>query len=168
MSAEKNITLLVNGEEKSLPLEPSRTLLRALRKSLGLTGAKKSCDNEGTCGACMVIVDGEAVPACTIPLGEMDGRRVETIEGCACLPHESLRSCRRADVARGHSGLRSPRSSEALNGGGCRRPGEPRGGAHAGPVSREIEAQLAPEASHATDDQDSRLRDIHGTRSSLS
>lgn len=81
MAAEKEITFKVNGEEVNVPLKPGWTLLRTLRESLGLTGAKKSCDNDGSCGSCMVIVDGVAKPSCTISLEAMEGREVETIAG---------------------------------------------------------------------------------------
>ena len=59
---------------------PHRTLLDALRGPLGLTGAKKVCD-EGTCGACTVLVDGRAVYSCLTLAVTCVGRRVETIEG---------------------------------------------------------------------------------------
>jgi aerobic-type carbon monoxide dehydrogenase small subunit (CoxS/CutS family) len=52
-----------------------------LREVLGLTGAKQSCDEEGFCGACTVIVDGVARHSCRIPLESVAGRQVETIEG---------------------------------------------------------------------------------------
>ena len=83
MKPENNVAFTVNGKEVSLPLRPGWTLLRALREVLGLTGAKQSCDNEGFCGACTVIVDGVAQPSCRIPLEAMPGRQVMTIEGLA-------------------------------------------------------------------------------------
>jgi CO/xanthine dehydrogenase Mo-binding subunit/aerobic-type carbon monoxide dehydrogenase small subunit (CoxS/CutS family) len=76
-----SVVFTVNEQQVTIPLYPGWNLLRALREHLRLTGAKQSCDNDGTCGACMVIMDGVAVPACTIPLADMNGRRVETIEG---------------------------------------------------------------------------------------
>ena len=81
MASEQNIVFTVNGKQVTLPLQPGWTLLRALREVLGLTGAKQSCDDEGFCGACTVIVDGVAEPSCRIPLEAMAGRRVETVEG---------------------------------------------------------------------------------------
>ncbi len=74
------ITLRVNGEEHVLTVEPRRTLLDALRKNLGLMGTKKGCD-EGTCGACTVLIDGRAGYSCMILALECEGRSIETIEG---------------------------------------------------------------------------------------
>lgn len=59
------------------------TLLNFLRNNLRLTGAKKSCDNEGVCGSCTVIIDGVAKKACQIPLKDVNNSRIETIEGLA-------------------------------------------------------------------------------------
>jgi aerobic-type carbon monoxide dehydrogenase small subunit (CoxS/CutS family) len=71
--------LLVNGQEHELYVEPRRTLLDALRKDLGLMGTKKGCD-EGTCGACTVLVDGRAVLSCMALAIEYEGKSIETIE----------------------------------------------------------------------------------------
>jgi aerobic-type carbon monoxide dehydrogenase small subunit (CoxS/CutS family) len=71
--------LLVNGQEHELYVEPRRTLLDALRKDLGLTGTKKGCD-EGTCGACTVLVDGRAILSCMALAIEYEGKSIETIE----------------------------------------------------------------------------------------
>jgi xanthine dehydrogenase YagT iron-sulfur-binding subunit len=76
------ITLVVNGDERLLAVEPRTTLLDALRDGLGLTGTKKGCDH-GQCGACTVLVDGARVCACLALAVMQDGRRVETIEGLA-------------------------------------------------------------------------------------
>ncbi len=76
------ITLIVNGETREVLVEPRRTLLDALRKDLGLTGAKKACD-EGTCGACTVLLDGKPIYACMALALECEGRAIETIEGLA-------------------------------------------------------------------------------------
>lgn len=75
-------SLRVNGAEHTLLIEPRRTLLDALRTSLGLTGAKKVCDM-GTCGACTVLVDGRAMYACLLLAVECAGSEVTTIEGLA-------------------------------------------------------------------------------------
>jgi CO/xanthine dehydrogenase Mo-binding subunit/aerobic-type carbon monoxide dehydrogenase small subunit (CoxS/CutS family) len=83
VTSEHYVAFTVNGKQLALPLQPGWTLLRALRELLGLTGTKQSCDNEGFCGACTVIVDGVAQPSCRIPLEAMAGRQVETIEGLA-------------------------------------------------------------------------------------
>ncbi|HYY60386.1 MAG TPA: (2Fe-2S)-binding protein [Burkholderiales bacterium] len=74
--------LRVNGEHVELDVEPRRTLLDALRADLGLTGAKKSCDM-ANCGACTVLLDGEAVYSCLVLAVDCAGRAVTTIEGLA-------------------------------------------------------------------------------------
>lgn len=76
------VTLTVNGVAHDLLLPPSRSLVDALRYDLGLTGTKRVC-NEGECGACSVLVDGELANACLFPVVEADGRDVTTIEGLA-------------------------------------------------------------------------------------
>ena len=74
------IRLTVNGKKVALPLDPETPLLWALRDHLGLTGTKYSC-GIGECGACSVLLDGEAAASCTITLGEAADRSVTTIEG---------------------------------------------------------------------------------------
>jgi isoquinoline 1-oxidoreductase subunit alpha len=76
------LTIIVNGAEQSLDLEPDMPLLWALRETLGLTGTKFGC-GIAACGACTVHVDGRAVRSCTLPLSAADGKRVTTIEGLA-------------------------------------------------------------------------------------
>lgn len=76
------ITLFVNGRQYDMEIEPRETLLDVLRKRLDLTGAKKSCDME-VCGACTVLVDGQAVSACTYLAYEARDKHVLTIEGLA-------------------------------------------------------------------------------------
>ena len=76
------IHLEVNGEARVLNAEPRRTLLDALRSDLGLTGAKKVCDR-GDCGACTVLVDGQAVKSCTMLAVQADGASVTTVEALA-------------------------------------------------------------------------------------
>jgi aerobic-type carbon monoxide dehydrogenase small subunit (CoxS/CutS family) len=76
------ITLRVNGVERSLEVEPRRTLLDALREDLGLTGAKPGCEM-GNCGACTVLLDGEAIYSCLALAIECQGRAISTIEGLA-------------------------------------------------------------------------------------
>ena len=77
-----DIPLNVNGREVTVHVPPQRSLLDALRESLGLTGAKKVC-NEGDCGACTVIVDGRTVYSCLTLAIACEGKRVETVEGLA-------------------------------------------------------------------------------------
>jgi xanthine dehydrogenase YagT iron-sulfur-binding subunit len=74
------VTLLVNGREHQVHLEPRTTLLDALREALGLTGTKKGCDH-GQCGACTVLVDGTRIYSCLALAVMQAGREVETIEG---------------------------------------------------------------------------------------
>jgi xanthine dehydrogenase YagT iron-sulfur-binding subunit len=74
------ISLLVNGVERALEVEPRRTLLDALREDLELTGAKPSCEM-GNCGACTVLLDGEAIYSCLALAVECQGRAITTIEG---------------------------------------------------------------------------------------
>jgi xanthine dehydrogenase YagT iron-sulfur-binding subunit len=77
-----SIELDVNGESRIVDIEPRVSLLDALREHLGLTGAKKGCD-QGTCGACTVWVDGRRVLACLTVAASCEGREVTTIEGLA-------------------------------------------------------------------------------------
>jgi carbon-monoxide dehydrogenase small subunit len=76
------IDLILNGEALSLEIDPRTPLLDVLRDRQGLTGAKAVC-REGFCGACIVHVDGEAVPSCLRPVGLLQGCSVVTIEGLA-------------------------------------------------------------------------------------
>ena len=77
-----DVTIRVNGELRTASVPPETTLLKLLRESFHLTGAKLGCD-VGDCGACTVIVDGEPVNACLMLAGQADGRDVLTIEGLA-------------------------------------------------------------------------------------
>jgi xanthine dehydrogenase YagT iron-sulfur-binding subunit len=77
-----SIELDVNGESRIADIETRVSLLDALREHLGLTGAKKGCD-QGTCGACTVWVDGRRVLACLTLAASCEGREVTTIEGLA-------------------------------------------------------------------------------------
>jgi aerobic carbon-monoxide dehydrogenase small subunit len=76
------ITLSVNGEERSSDVEPRRLLVHHLRDDLGLTGTNVGCDTS-SCGACTVLLDGESVKACTVLAVQADGHEVTTIEGLA-------------------------------------------------------------------------------------
>jgi xanthine dehydrogenase YagT iron-sulfur-binding subunit len=77
-----SVTLTVNGEPRTVALEPRVSLLDALRDHLDLTGSKKGCD-QGTCGACTVLVDGRRVLACLTLAAVCEGHEVTTIEGLA-------------------------------------------------------------------------------------
>lgn len=76
------MSFTVNGEAKTLTVEPRQTLNEVLRLSLGLTGTKLGCDR-AACGACTVHLDGKAVYSCTTLAVEAMGREVTTIEGLA-------------------------------------------------------------------------------------
>jgi aerobic-type carbon monoxide dehydrogenase small subunit (CoxS/CutS family) len=79
------IALSVNGREVRRDVAPQELLLDVLRDSLGLTGAKRSCDVQ-VCGACTVLVDGLPVSSCCYLAAHADGREVTTIEGLAERP----------------------------------------------------------------------------------
>jgi len=74
--------LTVNGHPLDFAMDPQTPLLWALRDAANLTGSKYGC-GVGDCGACMVLVDGQALRSCLISLGEAEGRVVTTIEGLA-------------------------------------------------------------------------------------
>lgn len=76
------VTVTVNGARRRVTVPPWRTLLDGLRDDMGLTGAKTCCA-EGECGACTVLLDGEAVNACLVLVAEVEGREVVTVEGLA-------------------------------------------------------------------------------------
>lgn len=77
---EVTVKLHVNGQERTLAVEPRTTLLDALRDRLRLTGGKKVCD-QGTCGACTVLKDGRLIYACTTLAIDAQGSKIATIEG---------------------------------------------------------------------------------------
>ena len=79
-------TITINGEARSLDLDPRTTLLDALRETLKLTGAKKGCDH-GQCGACTVLVNGLRINACLTLAVMHDGDQVTTIEGVGTPDH---------------------------------------------------------------------------------
>jgi len=79
--AEK-IQFELNGKKVEMPIEKGQKLLWALRTHFNLTGTKYGC-GEGLCGACTVIMDGEAVRSCGISMEEVSGKKIMTIEGLA-------------------------------------------------------------------------------------
>ncbi|OPY02350.1 MAG: Nicotinate dehydrogenase subunit A [Syntrophorhabdus sp. PtaB.Bin184] len=79
---KKEVVFTLNNEEVAVEVDPKWTLLHLLRDVLELTGTKEGC-GVGECGACTVIVDGEAVNSCLYPVMEVEGRSVVTIEGVA-------------------------------------------------------------------------------------
>lgn len=74
------VRITLNGAPAEVEAPPLARLLDVLRGPLGLTGTKEGC-GEGECGACTVLLDGEPVNACLVPLGQCDGRDVVTVEG---------------------------------------------------------------------------------------
>ena len=78
----RTFSLRVNGRAHQVRSEPDDSLLSVLRDDLGLTGSKFGC-GEGFCGACTVLVDGEAVRSCVTRVGAIGGKSITTIEGIA-------------------------------------------------------------------------------------
>ncbi|WP_277605812.1 (2Fe-2S)-binding protein [Glycomyces sp. L485] len=75
------LTLLVDGEAVTAVLDrPGESLLRTLRERLGRTGAKNACE-QGECGSCTVLLDGEAVVSCLVATAQCEGREVRTVAG---------------------------------------------------------------------------------------
>ncbi len=78
---------LVNGAPAEVDVPGMRRLLDVLREDLGLTGTKEGC-GEGECGACSVILDGQVVDACLVPIAQVEGRIVRTVEGLSLAARE--------------------------------------------------------------------------------
>lgn len=76
------LTTTINGRKYELSVRPNMTLLDFLRDELGLTGTKRGCEI-GECGACTVLLDGQAVNSCLVLLPQIDGREILTVEGLA-------------------------------------------------------------------------------------
>ncbi len=93
--AKIRVAFQVNGRAVTLETWPMARLLDVLREDLGLTGTKEGC-GEGECGACAVRLDGILVNSCLVPMVQVAGRAVETIEGLAARPE--TRSLQRAFV----------------------------------------------------------------------
>ena len=74
------LSFILNGRPKAVETEPDRRLVDLLRKDLHMTGTKEGC-GEGECGACTVIIDGEAVHSCLVLACQLEGKSVLTIEG---------------------------------------------------------------------------------------
>ncbi len=76
------LALEINGEARTVDVDPWRRLLDVLREDVRLTGTKEGC-GEGECGACTVLLDGMPVNSCLVAAGQCDGRKVTTVEGLA-------------------------------------------------------------------------------------
>ena len=89
------LTLTINGARRRVEVDPATPLLWVLRDTLRLTGTKFGC-GLGVCGACTVHLDGDAYRSCQVPVGEIGGKRVTTIEG---LSKDGSHPCQRAWLA---------------------------------------------------------------------
>ena len=79
---QAEFTFIVNGESKRLHAHPMARLLDVLREQLHLTGTKEGC-GEGECGACSVFINGKIVNSCLVPVTQVQGAEIKTIEGVA-------------------------------------------------------------------------------------
>ena len=82
MTQKTHVQLTVNGEQRRVEVFPMARLLDVLREELRLTGTKEGC-GEGECGACTVMVDGRIVNSCLVPVAQVNGSEITTIEGVA-------------------------------------------------------------------------------------
>src|ERR671918_2646912 len=92
------ISFTVNGESRTVEVFPMARLLDVLREQLHLTGTKEGC-GEGECGACTVIIDGQIVNSCLVPVAQVDGSEITTIEGVA--GEEQLHAVQQAFIEHG-------------------------------------------------------------------
>jgi len=79
---DATVTLIVNGEKRTVVTDPARPLLEVLREDLHVTGPKYGC-GEGRCGACTVLIDGKRALSCVTPVSLADKKAITTIEGLA-------------------------------------------------------------------------------------
>lgn len=85
LTSKQVIDINVNGEDWRVAVRPADTLLDTLRRELGLTGAKPGCEN-GDCGACTVMIDGQPIKSCLMLTAEAIGRPITTVEGIRLAP----------------------------------------------------------------------------------
>jgi len=91
------IRFRLNGKNVIFEGEPTKTLLKVIREDFSLTGTKEGC-GKGECGACTVILNGKAVNSCLIPISQVDGKEVFTIEG---ISRKNLDSIQKAFIEEG-------------------------------------------------------------------
>ena len=82
MGTKQLVSTTINGEPRQILCEARQSLLEVLRDEVGLTGCKEGCNN-GNCGACSVLLDGQPVNSCLVFGLEVDGKEIDTIEGIA-------------------------------------------------------------------------------------
>ncbi|MFH1725717.1 MAG: (2Fe-2S)-binding protein [Elusimicrobiota bacterium] len=92
------IRLTVNSKKRFYGGHPFKRLIDVLREDFGLTGTKEGC-GEGECGACTVLLDGRPVNSCLIPIGQLEGRRIETVEALGAT--DSLSALQEAFLSHG-------------------------------------------------------------------
>jgi carbon-monoxide dehydrogenase small subunit len=96
---KRRVNLRVNGRETALDVDSTKTLLDVLRGDLFLTGTKRGCDS-GECGACTVLLNGQAVHSCLVLAAELGGQDVVTIEGLSKDPKD-LHPLQKAFIEKG-------------------------------------------------------------------
>ena len=82
MTEPRDVSFTVNGEPRTVRVEPRKTLADAIREDCGLTGTHLGCEH-GVCGACTIILDGAPVRSCLMFAGQAEGARIRTVEGLA-------------------------------------------------------------------------------------
>lgn len=91
--ASRIVSFVLNGRETEIMARPMVTLQSVLREQLGYTATKSGC-NQGGCGSCTVLIDGEPMLSCLLPAADIDGREVVTLEGLT--PREGLHPLQQA------------------------------------------------------------------------